>query len=100
MEPYHQLSVPISSVIELAAHLKDIGFSTECLEAPTIVPAKLGFQTVAFTRADECAVYDVGAWGAHPDALILVYVNLCDNAQVEIRTHLETIGATWGYANF
>ncbi|MEM6689727.1 MAG: hypothetical protein AAF664_09890 [Planctomycetota bacterium] len=101
MEPFHQLSVPIDDVPDLNAALASIGFSTEHTDDSIIVRHAVGFHTLVCRRGDETAAYSYGKPDSIPDTHVLIYVNMLDhNAQAEIRGHLESLGATWGYTDF
>ena len=101
MEPFHQLSVPIAKVPDLDAELASIGFSTEHTDETFLVRNAAGFHTLVCRRGDENAAYSYGTPESAPNIHVLIYVNMLDDAaQSDIRTHLESRGATWSYTRF
>ncbi|MBB3210541.1 hypothetical protein FHS27_006388 [Rhodopirellula rubra] len=100
MEPFHQLSVPMASVPDLDAALATIGFSTEHTDERMLVHRIAGFHTLVCRRRDESAAYSLGTPDSVPDTYVMVYLNVPDATQAEIRTHLESLGATWSYTRF
>ena len=101
MEPFHQLSIPMTAVPDLDAELASIGFSTEHNDEMLLVRHAAGFHTLVCRRGDENACYSYGTPETVPNIHVLIYVHMLDDAaQSDIRTHLESRGATWSYTRF
>ena len=101
MEPFHQLSVPMADVPDLDAELASIGFTTEHTDETPLVRHSAGFHTLVCRRGNDDATYSYGMPESVPNTHVLIYVNMLDHAaQSDIRTHLESRGATWSYTRF
>ncbi|QDT07122.1 hypothetical protein K227x_55470 [Rubripirellula lacrimiformis] len=98
MEPFHQLSIPNSAVPKLESAIQSLGVSTEVHSNPILVHKHDGFSTLVCDRDGLRFVGDIGPSPDDPSVTLLVYANTSDHGlQSEIRLHLESLGAMWGY---
>lgn len=96
MEPYHQLRIDNSKIVDLAAELTRIGCTVSICHGSWLGDS--GFVDYICERDGSRTVFAVGIDRSDVSFSLLVYPNMgSDDLASTIRVELERIGAEWGY---
>jgi hypothetical protein len=94
MEPFHQLAVEAGTDFETV--FRNLNIATRWSDRRFLVDKPEGFRTLICERDGDQAVFSVGRRDIN--TLLFIYVNtLGDSLTRDMRQHLESEGAEWGY---
>lgn len=98
MEPFHQLRVPKAVVADVNAELEAIGLTLTHRSDSWLGSKHPHLQDVICECDGQRTVLAIGLDPKDQSQTVIVYVNHGDNSLAhDVRSHFETLGASWGY---